>query len=290
MDFFSKKDLVALWHEHGFRAKKAYGQNFLVDRNVRDKMISFIGPARGDRILEIGPGFGEMTIALAARSAHVTAVEIDARIVKALAGGVFRGIENITVVRADFMKHNIGPCVTKIVGNLPYYATTPILEKIFSAGQVPAKETFVMVQREYGERILAGPGDEDYSALSCFVQSRARAEKLMTVKRTCFFPAPAVDSVFLRLIRFGRILPEVKDEELFSRVIRQAFGQRRKTVLNSLSGAHAGLGPKALISDALETAGVPHNARPENLSLVEFARISDALTGMDTRGGQGGVT
>jgi len=272
----TKKNLVDLWKETGFKASRSMGQNFLVDGNIKNKIISEIDPKKSDRILEIGPGFGELTMDLAERSGEVTAVEKDRRIAAILTGHILKDFgDNVTVVNADILEYDLAGIYTKIVGNLPYYITTPIIEKIFESGTYP--EIFIMVQQEYADRMLAVPGTKDYSSLSCFVQFYAEIMKNIKVSRTCFFPVPKVDSCFLRLktVRGGRI--KVKDAGLLFKIIRSGFNQRRKTLRRSLCGQHIVDMDKEDLAGILKESGFNPDARPEDLSLRDFAVLADKL-------------
>ena len=272
----TKKQLRKLWEEYSFRPNKRYGQNFLIDTNVKDKIINFINPICGDSILEIGAGFGELTIDLARGASNVTAIEKDKRISRILKESLLKDIENLDLVECDFLEYALLKKFNKIAGNLPYYIATPIIEKLLSA-KGKAESIFIMVQREYAERILAKPGRKDYSSLSCFVQFQAKIKRLITVKKECFFPEPKVDSIFLEMKPLKKPEIYVRDEKFFFRIIRSSFQQRRKTLRSSLSGQGITALAKSRISDILEDIGINRNARPEDISLEDFARLSDAL-------------
>jgi len=271
----TKKALRDLWRSSSFRPIKRYGQNFLVDQNVRDKIIQTVAPCADDNILEIGPGFGELTEPLALKSGRVTVVEKDRRLAAALNGDLLTGIENVTVVEGDILEFEIGTDFTKIVGNLPYYITTPILEKIFDLDSIP--DTFIMVQKEYGQRMTAGPGEEDYSSLSCFVRLNAEVEQVLSINRGCFYPEPKIDSVFLKLTPRKSSAVQVSDRKVLHSVIRSAFGQRRKTLRASLVGQGLLNMTKEDAGSMLENIGLSRNARPEEVDLEGFARIADRI-------------
>ena len=275
---FSKNELLSLWHKYKFRAKKRYGQNFLVDGNVRDKIIHFIDPSPGDVILEIGAGFGEMTLPLAGHGASVTALEKDRRIVDILRREILAGSPNIELLECDCLEYEFHKPFNKVVGNLPYYITTPIIEKLLSAkGNI--KAIFIMVQREYADRMAAKAGSKEYSSLSCFIQYRTRIRKLMTIRNTCFFPAPKIDSVFLEITPLESPTVSVKHEGLLFKLIRLSFQQRRKTLRSSLVRQKI-LKNKGEVAHILESLGINVNARPEDLSLEEFNMYSRRIRGL----------
>ncbi|MDD5439450.1 MAG: 16S rRNA (adenine(1518)-N(6)/adenine(1519)-N(6))-dimethyltransferase RsmA [Candidatus Omnitrophica bacterium] len=271
----TKRRLLDLSKHYNFRPSKRFGQNFLIDRNVRDKIIASIAPAAGEEILEIGPGFGELTMPLAERALRVVAVEKDPRLVDVLEKEVVHGIRNITVVRSDILKYQIPRSVDKVVGNLPYYITTPIIEKIFE--MVPYPAAYIMVQKEYGERMAAGAGDREYSSLSCFVRLNAEIERLFTIKRGSFYPEPSVDSVFLKLTPRRSPPVSVKDRAMLVAVIRAGFGQRRKTLRASLVGQGLVRTAKEEAGRMLQELGISADARPEEIDLEGFARIADYI-------------
>ena len=272
----TKKQLLKIWQEYGFRPSRRYGQNFLIDNNIKEKIIRFVNPKVQEVILEVGPGFGQLTEDLAALAHYVIAVERDHRIVKIVKNKIFKDTANVDIVECDFLKYKIGKKVKKVVGNLPYYITTPIIEKLLALGNAHDLEMFLMVQREYADRMLANPGDDDYSALSCFVQFHADIKQLMRVKRSCFFPEPKVDSVFLRIKPFAVPKVKVRSKEFLSKVIRFSFQQRRKTIVNSLCRG-VGRFDRDILEGILKQLHMDRKTRPENLSLIDFAKIADAL-------------
>ena len=261
------------------RVSKRLGQNFLVDASVVQGIVAASEVAAGETVLEIGPGIGTLTQGLAEAGARVVAVEIDKKLPAVLAE-TLRGYENITIVPGDILKLNIvetlglSPGETfKVVANLPYYITTPIIMTLLEQ-RLPIERLVTMVQKEVAVRMTARPGSKDYGALSIAVQYFTEPRMVMDVPPRAFLPAPGVTSTVVACT--VRDVPRVQphDERFFFRLIRAAFGQRRKTVLNALTGA--GL-TKEDIRAALAVAGVPENARGEQLSLEAFARLADAF-------------
>ena len=277
----TKTALKEIFSRYGFRPLKRYGENYLVDANIKDKIVAAIAPSREDVILEIGPGLGALTEDLAASGARVTAVEKDKKafaILQELIGGSFA---NLKLVCGDILSFEPGSVRTgrkiKLAGNLPYYITTPILAFIID-NRHDIDFAVVMVQREVANRVLAAPGSKDYGALSCFVQYYTEGSYLHTVKRTSFYPEPEVDSSIIRLAMRSEPAVQVKDEEMLFRIIRGAFNQRRKSIINSLSRKEALDLPKDRLSDALHAIGIDPARRPETLSLADFAKIADRLS------------
>jgi len=220
----TKNKLLDLWKENDFKPKKRFGQNFLIDKNVKNNIIKSVNPGRKDCILEIGPGFGELTEDLAAKAKSLTVVEKDRVIAGFLRGYLLKEHKNINVVLCDFLDFQIRPGFSKVVGNLPYYVTTPIIERILSASD-KIKQAFIMVQKEYADRVTALPGSKAYSSLTCMVQAKADVCQVMTVSKTCFLPQPKVDSVFLKLRIHENPKIKVRDRNLFERIIRMSFQQ-----------------------------------------------------------------
>lgn len=270
----TKRALTQFWREHDFRPLKRLGQNYLVDENIKNKILSAINPVGTDDILEVGPGFGELTGDIAGKARSVTAVEFDKKAAYLLKEFILKKISNAAVVQGDILKYNTDKVFTKIIGNLPYYITTPIIEKlILSFGSAPA---FIMVQKEYAERLNADVGMEGYSSLSCFVRYRASVTTHFEVKRTCFYPEPEVDSVFIEIRKHEKPIIKVKNEDLFFRIIRKSFGQRRKTLRASLTSQGLINERKEDFCRRLDSLGISPNARPEDISLEGFAKIADA--------------
>ena len=276
----TRKELKELFLEYGFRPLKRYGENYLVDNNIKDKIIGELGLSSGDRVLEIGPGLGALTLDIAESGAELTAVEKDRKACAILAGLVGGDSKNATILNRDILDYDItgfaGERKIKIVGNLPYYITSPIIEKIIAAYAV-TDFAVILVQKEFANRLAAGPGSKEYGSLSCFVQYRAAISYIHTVKRTSFYPEPEVDSAIVRLDMLGKPPVDVRDEGLLFKVIRGAFNQRRKSLINSLSRKEVLDLPKDTLAEVFSRARVDPATRPESMYLDDFARIVNSL-------------
>ncbi len=267
--------------KHGFKFTKSLGQNFLIDDNIIDKIVDGAGAGPGDKIIEVGPGIGTLTRELASRADKLMAVEIDRNLIPILAD-TLGDYKNVKIVNEDIIKADIrglidenldgGP--VKLVANLPYYITTPIIMR-FLEEDINVTDIVVMVQKEVAERMNAQPGGKDFGALSVAVQYYCDTEIVAKVPRHLFVPQPNVDSIVIAL----RVRPErkykVDDEALFFRVVKAAFGQRRKTLLNSISSM--GTLSKDGVKEALLEAGIDEKRRGETLSLDEFALLSNTI-------------
>ncbi len=274
----TKNELKVLWRKAGFRPLKRMGQNFLIDKNVKDKILRNVKIGPDDTVLEIGPGFGEMTSGLAERAKRVVAVEKD----KKIAGCLKKDIKlpgNVSLIEGDFLEVDIKKLAAEkkiiVYGNLPYYATTPILERLFN-NITRLKNIYLIVQREVARRIAARPGSKEIGRLSMYAQYYTDPGKAFTIFRGCFYPVPKVESVFLNLEIPGEKKITVKNEKLLFKVIKTAYGQRRKTVLNSL--AKLGIEKKMLLP-LMKSAGINPRSRPEEISLQEFACLTRAMAG-----------
>ena len=258
------------------RASKRLGQNFLIDGAVVDGIVEAAEIGPGDRVLEIGPGIGTLTQGLAEAGADITAVELDKKLPEVLAH-TLKGYDNVRIVPGDILKVNIreimGEGTFKVVANLPYYITTPILMALLEK-KLPITHIVTMVQKEVAERMIADPGGRDYGALSVAVQYYTLPNIVMEVPPKSFLPAPEVDSVVISCR--VREVPAVQasDEKLFFRVVKAAFGQRRKTLANAMKGA--GFERERMIP-AFEKTGIDMTRRGETLSLEEFAQLANAL-------------
>ncbi|MDO4297936.1 MAG: 16S rRNA (adenine(1518)-N(6)/adenine(1519)-N(6))-dimethyltransferase RsmA [Lachnospiraceae bacterium] len=268
---------------HGFDFQKKFGQNFLIDPHVLDKIIAAAEITKEDFVLEIGPGIGTMTQYLAEAAREVTAVEIDRNLIPILQETLAE-YDNVTVINQDVLKLDIaalaqeknGGRPIKVVANLPYYITTPIIMGLFESG-VPLASVTVMVQKEVALRMQAGPGTKDYGALSLAVQYYASPYLAANVPPNCFMPRPNVGSAVIRLTRYEVPPVQVKDEKLMFRLIRASFNQRRKTLMNGLKNSSELSYSKEVILEALQKAGLSENVRGEALTLEQFARLADAL-------------
>lgn len=266
---------------HGFKFTKSLGQNFLIDDNIVDKIVAGAGIGPSDKIIEVGPGIGTLTREMASRAGALMAVEIDKNLIPILTD-TLGDFENVKIVNEDIIKADIrglidenlsgGP--VKLVANLPYYITTPIIMR-FLEEDINVTDIVVMVQKEVAERMNAQPGGKDFGALSVAVQFYCDTEIVAKVPRHLFVPQPNVDSIVIAL----RVRPErkyrVDSEDLFFRVVKAAFGQRRKTLLNSI--ASMGNLSKDMVKEALEEAGIDPKRRGETLSLDEFANLSNVI-------------
>lgn len=268
--------------KYDFAFQKKFGQNFLIDSHVLDKIIAAAGVTKDDVVLEIGPGFGTMTQYLAEAAREVIAVEIDKTLIPILQE-TLADYDNVTLINEDILKVDIGALVEeknggrpiKVVANLPYYITTPIIMGLFES-HVPLENITVMVQKEVASRMQAGPGTKDYGALSLAVQFYAEPYIVANVPPNCFIPRPNVGSAVIRLTRWDNPPIQVKDEKFMFSLIRASFNQRRKTLQNSLVNGGVGV-TKEQIVDALEQMGLSATIRGEALTLKQFAKLSDLL-------------
>ena len=261
----------------GLRMSKKLGQNFLIDASIVQGIVDAAEIEEGDRVLEIGPGIGTLTQGLAEAGADVTAVELDKKLPAVLAE-TLKGYDNVRIVPGDILKVNIpeimGDAPFKVAANLPYYITTPILMALLER-HLPITHMVTMVQKEVALRMVAKPGGKDYGALSVAVQYYTEPEIVLDVPPRSFIPAPEVDSVVIACKVRETPAVAVADEKMFFRVVKAAFGQRRKTLANALKGG--GL-PKEQVRDAMERAGIDPTRRGETLTLEEFGKLADAFT------------
>lgn len=276
----TKSQLIGLFSEYNLKPLKRFGENYLIDGNIKDKIISEARPEEGDIILEIGPGLGALTIDLAKSGARIYAVEKDRKIYALLKDIARDDFPNLELSCGDILKFDFKNIASskkiKVVGNLPYYITTPILEWLIKNKDF-IESILVTVQKEVAERLTASPGGEYYSSISCFVQYYTKPEYVYTIKRNSFYPSPKVDSSLIRLDVLAKPSVEVSDEELFFRIVRGAFNQRRKSIINSLSRKAVLNISKERLADILRLAGVEPNLRPEVLSLSDFAKIANSF-------------
>ena len=261
----------------GLHASKRLGQNFLINSAIVRGIVEAAEIEEGDRVLEIGPGIGTLTQGLAEAGAQVTAVELDKKLPAVLAE-TLKGYENVKIVPGDILKTDIralmGDEPFKVAANLPYYITTPILMALLEQ-KLPITHIVTMVQKEVAERMIAQPGGKDYGALSVAVQYYTEPEIVLDVPPSSFLPAPAVDSVVIACRVLDTPSVAVHDEKMFFRVVRTAFGQRRKTLLNALKGL--GIEKEKIIA-AMEKTGIIATRRGETLALSEFAALADELS------------
>ena len=277
------KNTIEIIQKYEFMFQKKFGQNFLIDTHVLEKIFSAAGITKNDCVLEIGPGIGTMTQYLAENAGHVVAVEIDRNLIPILKE-TLADYDNVTVINEDILRVDIkalaeeynGGKPIKVVANLPYYITTPIIMGLFESG-VPIDNITVMVQKEVADRMKEGPGSKDYGALSLAVQYYAEPEIVANVPPNCFIPRPNVGSAVIRLTRHKEMPVEVKDPALMFKIIRASFNQRRKTLQNGLGNAPELPYTKEQIAAAIAEMGLTPTIRGEALSLAQFAQLSDIL-------------
>ena len=275
------QNTIEILQKYHFTFQKKFGQNFLIDTHVLDKIIRSAEITKEDMVLEIGPGIGTMTQYLAEAAGKVVAVEIDRNLIPILSE-TLKDYDNVRIINEDVLKVDIrklaeeenGGRPIKVVANLPYYITTPIIMGLFE-NQVPVESITVMVQKEVAQRMQTGPGSKDYGALSLAVQYYADPYIVANVPPNCFMPRPKVGSAVIRLTRHAVPPVEVEDEKLMFSVIRAAFNQRRKTLYNGLK--NSGEFEEEIIREAIEQLGKGANVRGETLTLEEFARLSNHI-------------
>ena len=266
-------------NKYSFAFQKKFGQNFLIDSNVLESIIRGAEITKDDFVLEIGPGIGTMTQYLCEAARQVVAVEIDKMLIPILEDTLSE-YDNVDVLKVDIKslaeeKNNGKPI--KVVANLPYYITTPIIMGLFESG-VPIDSITIMVQKEVADRMQTGPGSKDYGALSLAVQYYATAKVILNVSATCFMPRPNVDSAVIKLTRHKEPTVNVADEKLMFKIIRASFNQRRKTLVNGLKNSPELSFSKEQIVKAIEKIGKPETIRGEALTLEEFAELANAFT------------
>lgn len=277
------QNTIAVLQKYNFVFQKKFGQNFLIDERVLDKIIRAAGIGPDDFVLEIGPGIGTMTQYLSCAARKVVAVEIDRALIPILED-TLDGFENVRVINADILKVDIGKLAQeendgrpiKVVANLPYYITTPIIMGLFE-NHVPIQSITVMVQKEVADRMQVGPGTKDYGALSLAVQYYAKPYIAANVPPNCFMPRPKVGSAVIRLDRYEKPPVEVSDEKMMFRLIRASFNQRRKTLANGLKNSPELDFTKEEIEQAIDSLGKGPSVRGEVLTLEEFAALADRL-------------
>ena len=276
---------IEILDKYGFSFQKKFGQNFLIDENVVKKIVREAGVTKDDFVLEIGPGIGTMTQILCENAREVVAVEIDTKLIPILRDDTLAAYDNVTVINEDILKLDIvklaeernGGRPIKVVANLPYYITTPIIMGLFES-HVPLDSITIMVQKEVADRMQVGPGTKDYGALSLAVQYYANPKIVLNVAASCFMPRPNVDSAVIKLERYEEPPVKVMDEHFMFGIIRASFNQRRKTMTNSVCNC-AALGiSKEVLLEALQKCGLLPTVRGEALTLEQFAKLSDEVT------------
>lgn len=277
------QNTIAVLQKYNFNFQKKFGQNFLIDTHVLEKIIEASGITKEDFVLEIGPGIGTMTQYLCENAREVVAVEIDKNLIPILSDTLSE-YDNVTVINEDILKVDInrlteeknGGRPIKVVANLPYYITTPIIMGLFES-HVPIDSITIMVQKEVADRMQVGPGTKDYGALSLAVQYYAKPEIIANVPPNCFMPRPNVGSAVIRLTRHAEVPVQVDDEKLMFRIIRASFNQRRKTLANGLNNSPEIHLSKEIIQESIEELGVPITIRGEALTLEQFAAFSNII-------------
>lgn len=293
----TKTQLKNIFLEYGFRPLKRLGENYLIDANIKDKIISEASVGKNDTVLEIGPGFGALTIDLASAGAEIFAVEKDKKAYTILKDIVKDDFPNLKLFNEDILDFDIKKRIPdrhiKVLGNLPYYVTTPITEYLVD-NRGAIKSALIVIQREVASRFLAsadsprpfskdepyqkkGRGSKDYGSISCFIQYHAKPSYIHTINKSAFYPEPEVDSSLVRFDFLDKPSVKVSDEKLLFKIIRGAFNQRRKTVINSLSRTEVLGLPKEELTRILDKCGISPLSRPENLSLEAFAKLTNTI-------------
>ena len=279
------QETIAVLKKYNFNFQKKFGQNFLIDTHVLDKIVAAAGITKEDMVLEIGPGIGTLTQYLCEAAREVVAVEIDRNLIPVLSD-TLSAYENVTVLNEDVLKVDLDALVReknagkpiKVVANLPYYITTPIIMKLLEEN-IPVESITVMIQKEVAERMQAEPGGKEYGALSLAVQFYADTYIAANVPPNCFMPRPNVGSAVIRLTKHEKCPVKVQDTSYMFKVIRASFAQRRKTLVNGLCNSSEISVDKEAVLKALEEMGLKADVRGEKLSLAEFAKLSDLLYG-----------
>lgn len=280
------QNTIEVLQKYHFNFQKKFGQNFLIDTHVLEKIIAAADVTKDDFVLEIGPGIGTMTQYLCEHARAVAAVEIDKNLIPIL-GDTLGAYDNVEIINQDILKVDIkklaeeknGGRPIKVVANLPYYITTPIIMGLFES-HVPVDSITVMVQKEVADRMQTGPGSKDYGALSLAVQYYAKPEIVANVPPNCFMPRPKVGSAVIRLTRHQNPPVQAKDEKLMFRIIRASFNQRRKTLANGLKNSQELQFTKEQVEQAITECGLPLNIRGEALTLEQFAALADIFVDM----------
>ncbi len=277
------KSTIEILQKYQFNFQKKYGQNFLIDANILEKIVDSANITQDDCVVEIGPGIGTMTQYLAEAAREVVAVEIDASLIPILEDTLSE-YDNTTVINQDILKVDMNALVNernggkpvKVVANLPYYITTPIIMGLFESG-VPVESITIMVQKEVADRMQVGPGTKDYGALSLAVQYYAKPQVITYVPASCFMPRPNVDSAVIQLVKYKEPPIQVCDEKFMFSLIRASFNQRRKTLVNGITNASFLNITKEQVCNALEEMGLSLTIRGETLTLEQFAEFANLL-------------
>ena len=284
------QNTIEILQKYKFVFQKKFGQNFLIDTHVLEKIIDAAGIGKGDMVLEIGPGIGTMTQYLAETAGKVVAVEIDKNLIPIL-HETLQAYDNVKIIHGDILKVDISKLVEeenggkpiKVVANLPYYITTPIIMGLFE-GNVPIESITVMVQKEVADRMQVGPGSKEYGALSLAVQYYAEPYIAANVPPNCFMPRPNVGSAVIRLTRHQTPPVDVENPELMFKLVRASFNQRRKTLQNGLNNSQELTFTKEQIAQAIAEANLPPAVRGEALTLAQFAELANVFSEMEKNG------
>ena len=279
------KNTIEILQKYNINFQKKFGQNFLIDTHVLEKIVSAAEITKDDLVIEIGPGIGTLTQYLCESAREVIAIEIDRNLIPILENDTLAPYDNVTVINEDVLKLDLTALINehspqrpaKLVANLPYYITTPIVMQVLESG-APIESMTIMIQKEVAERMEAKPGTADYRAITLAVQYYTEPYLAANVPQNCFMPRPNVSSAVIRLKRHSQPPVNVKDPTLMFKLIRASFNQRRKTLLNGLSNSSELSFTKDELTAALESCGISPTVRGETLGLPEFAALSDALT------------
>ncbi|MBD3426158.1 MAG: ribosomal RNA small subunit methyltransferase A [Candidatus Omnitrophica bacterium] len=274
------KELRQIWREHRFDPKRSLGQNFLIDNNVKEKILNSLSLVENSTVIEIGPGFGIMTFELAGMCGRLIAVEKDSKICDIMKE-LFDEKDNIAVINADVLETDLCALAGKagkvtVYGNIPYYISTPIVQKLIES-RICVGNAYLVTQEELANRMVASPGSKEYGSLSCFVQFYARCKKLFRINKNCFFPRPKVNSSLLSFTMLEEPSVRVNDSVLMFRIIRKAFSQRRKKAVNSLSSGPFLPVERSTWQEAFVSCGIDPASRAEVISLEDYARLSDLV-------------
>lgn len=278
------QNTIAILQKYNINFQKKFGQNFLIDTHVLEKIVAAAEITKDDLVIEIGPGIGTLTQYLCEAAGKVVAIEIDRNLIPILENDTLSEYDNVTVINQDVLKLDLAQLIeehkpkgsTKLVANLPYYITTPIVMQVLESG-APIENMTIMIQKEVAERMAAAPGSADYGALSLAVQYYTDPYLAANVPPNCFMPRPNVASAVIRLKRHAQAPVQVKDEKLMFKLIRASFNQRRKTLQNGLSNSPELSYTKEQILTAIEACGLPATVRGETLSLEKFAELANTL-------------
>ena len=273
------KELKTLWKEEGFRPNKNLGQNFLIDKNVRGNILKSLALEETRTVIEIGAGFGVMSFALSSMCERLIAVEKDERISRIMAPR-FQG-ENITFIEGNALDIDICAFREKeapliVFGNIPYYISSPLIEKVIDQREC-IRSVYLVMQEEFADRIVASAGSKNYGSISCFVQFYTKTKKLFKIKKNSFYPKPQVDSFLIEMKVLSEPSVKVKDKALMFKIVRRAFSQRRKKAVNPLSSGDSALTDKTGWIEVFEKCGIDPKSRAEALSLEDYAKISDCV-------------